>query len=66
LQIYQSEERQFRGGLTTYVLVLQRQNELWAARSREIQARTNLNKAISNFNRALGRTLAVNNVEVSK
>jgi len=65
-QIYASEERQFRGGLTTYTLVLQRANELWAARSREIQARTNLNKAISNFNRSLGRTLAVNNVEVSK
>lgn len=65
-QLYESEQRQFRGGLTTYYLVLQRQTELSAARGREIQARTNLNKAISTFNRTLGRTLTVNNVEVSK
>ena len=65
-QLYASEERQFRGGLTTYYLVLQRQTELSAARGREIQARTNLNKAISTFNRSIGRTLATHNVEVSK
>jgi outer membrane protein TolC len=65
-QLYASEERQFRGGLTTYYLVLQRQTELAAARGREVQARTNLNRAISAFNRSLGRTLAVNNVEVTK
>jgi len=65
-ELYASEERQFRGGLTTYYLVLQRQTELAAARGREVQARTNLNKAISTFERATGRTLIVNNVEVSK
>jgi len=65
-ELYASEERQFRGGLTTYYLVLQRQTELAAARGREVQARTNLNKAISTFNRSTGRTLAANNVEVSK
>ena len=65
-EIYASEERQFRGGLTTYFLVLQRQTELAAARGREVQARTNLNKAISTFNRSTGRTLESNNVEVSK
>ena len=65
-ELYASEQRQFRGGLTTYYLVLQRQTELAAARGREVQARTTLNKAISIFNRTLGRTLAVNNVEVSK
>jgi HAE1 family hydrophobic/amphiphilic exporter-1 len=65
-EIYASEVRQFRGGLTTYYLVLQRETELAAARGREAQARTNLNKAISTFNRSTGRTLIVNNVEVSK
>lgn len=65
-ELYASEERQFRGGLTTYYLVLQRQTELAAARGREVQARTNLNKAISIFNRSTGRTLIANNVEVSK
>jgi HAE1 family hydrophobic/amphiphilic exporter-1 len=65
-QIYESEQRQFRGGLTTYFLVLQRQTELATARGREVQARTDLNKAISEFNRSIGRTLAANSVEVSK
>jgi hypothetical protein len=36
------------------------------ARGREIQAQTDLNKAVSDFNRATGRTLAANNVTVSK
>jgi outer membrane protein TolC len=65
-QLYASEERQFRGGLTTYFLVLQRQTELAAARGREVQARTNLNRTISTFNRSIGRTLGTYHVEVSK
>lgn len=65
-ELYASEQRQFRGGTTTFYLVLQRQTELTAARGRELQSRTDLNKAISEFNRAIGRTLSVNNVTVSK
>lgn len=65
-ELYASEQRQFRGGTTTFYLVLQRQTELTAARGRELQSRTDLNKAISEFNRALGRTLSVNNVTVTK
>lgn len=65
-ELYASEQRQFRGGTTTFYLVLQRQTDLTAARGRELQARTDLNKAISEFNRAMGKTLVVNNVTVSK
>jgi outer membrane protein len=65
-ELYASEQRQFRGGTSTFYLVLQRQTELAAARGREIQARTDLNKAISEFNRAIGATLSTNNVTVSK
>ena len=65
-ELYASEERQFRSGTTTFYLVLQRQTELTAARGREIQARTDLNKAISEFQRAIGNTLTVNNVTVTK
>lgn len=65
-ELYASEQRQFRGGTTTFYLVLQRQNELNTARGRELQSRTDLNKAISEFHRAIGKTLAVNNVTVSK
>lgn len=63
-QLAESEERQFRAGTTTFYLVQQRQTELIAARSRELQAQTDLNKAISDFNRVIGRTLAENNIEL--
>lgn len=65
-ELYASEERLFRGGTSTFFLVAQRQTELAAARAREIQARTDLNKAISIFQRSIGNTLTVNNVTVAK
>lgn len=64
-QLYQSEERRFRAGTTTFFLVQQRQTELLTARSRELQAQTDLNKAISEFQRSTGTTLTANNVTVS-
>lgn len=64
-QLYESEQRQFRAGTTTLYLVLQRQTELLVARSRELQAQTDLNKAISEFRRATGTTLSANNVSVA-
>ncbi len=64
-QLYASEERQFRAGTTTFFLVLQRQTELITARGRELQAQTDLNKSISEFQRAIGTTLTANNVTVS-
>jgi len=65
-ELYNSEQRQFRGGTSTFFLVLQRQTALAVARASELNARTILNKAISAFNRAIGRTLTVNNVTVSR
>jgi outer membrane protein TolC len=65
-QLYASEQRQFQAGTTTLFLVLQRQTELLSARSRELQAQTDLNKAISEFQRATGTTLSANNVTVSQ
>lgn len=65
-ELYASEQRQFRAGTTTFYLVLQRQTELTAARGREIQAQTDLNKAVSEFQRSIGATLTVNHVTVSK
>jgi len=63
-QQYESEQRQFRAGTTTVFLVLQRQTDLLAARARELQAQTDLNKAIAQFQRATGNTLTVNNVAI--
>jgi outer membrane protein len=61
-QLAESEERQFRAGTTTFYLMQQRQIELVAARGRELQAQTDLNKSISEFHRAIGNTLAANNI----
>lgn len=65
-QLYESEQRQFRAGTTTLFLVLQRQTDLLAARGRELQAQTDLNRAISDFEHAMGTTLTANNVTVSE
>jgi HAE1 family hydrophobic/amphiphilic exporter-1 len=65
-QLYDSEVRQFRAGTTTLYLVLQRQNDLIAARGRELQAQTDLNRAISDLQHAMGTTLSANNVTVSE
>jgi HAE1 family hydrophobic/amphiphilic exporter-1 len=64
-QLYESEQRQFRAGTTTFYLVLQRQTELLVARSRELQAQTDLNVAVSEFQRATGTTLTANSVDIS-
>lgn len=64
-QLYQSEQRQFQAGTTTFYLVQQRQTELITARGRELQAQTDLNRAISEFQRSIGSTLSANNVTVS-
>ncbi len=65
-QLYDSEQRQFRAGTSTVFLVFQRQNDLITARGRELQAQTDLNKAISTFQRATGTTLTANSVEITK
>ncbi len=65
-ELYASEQRQFRVGTTTFYLVLQRQTELTAARGRELLSQTDLNKAISEFQRAIGTTLSANNVTVTR
>lgn len=65
-ELYSSEQRQFRSGTTTFYLVLQRQTDLARARSLELQARASLNRAISEFQRAIGATLTANKVTVSK
>jgi HAE1 family hydrophobic/amphiphilic exporter-1 len=61
---YESEQRKFQAGLTTVFLVLQRQQELIAARGREVQAQTDLNKAIADFQRATGSTFKAHNITV--
>lgn len=65
-ELYDSEQRQFRAGTVTFFFVTQRLVDLTLTRAREVQAQADLNKAISAFHRATGRTLTVNNVTVTK
>jgi len=63
-QLYESEQRRLQNGTSTVFLVLQRQQELVAARGRELQAQTDLNKAIANFHRATGNTLQTHDITI--
>jgi outer membrane protein TolC len=60
---YQSEQRKLDEGQSDIYKVLERQTALSVARSNELRARTELNKAIADLQRATGTTLSENNVE---
>jgi outer membrane protein len=60
---YQSEQRKLDEGQSDIYKVLERQTALSVARSNELRARTELNKAIADLQRATGTTLSDNNVE---
>jgi outer membrane protein TolC len=64
--VYASEVRKFHAGESTTFLVLQRQTELSQARGRELQAQTDLNKAVVELQRVQGTILATNNVDLQK
>ncbi|HEX8368266.1 MAG TPA: TolC family protein [Pyrinomonadaceae bacterium] len=63
-QLYASEQRRLQNGTSTVYLVLQRQQELVASRARELQAQTDLNIAIANFQRSTGNTFQAHNITV--
>jgi HAE1 family hydrophobic/amphiphilic exporter-1 len=60
---YESEQRKLDNGQSDIYRVLERQTALTAARSAELRAQTELNKAISDLQRATGNSLKANNVE---
>jgi HAE1 family hydrophobic/amphiphilic exporter-1 len=64
-QVFASESRKFHNGESTTFLVLQRQVELAQNRGRELQAQTNLNKAVVELQRVSGDILTANNVNLS-
>jgi len=61
---YESEQRKLDNGQSDTYKVLDRQTALTAARSNELRARTDLNKAIAELQRATGSSLKANDVEV--
>jgi outer membrane protein TolC len=62
--VYASEVRRFHSGASTTYLVLQRQVELEQARGQELQAQTDLNKAVVELQRVEGTILTDNGVKV--
>jgi outer membrane protein len=60
---YESEQRKLDEGQSDIYKVLERQTALTVARSNELRARTELNKAIADLQRATGSTLTENNVQ---
>jgi outer membrane protein TolC len=60
---YSSEQRQFQAGTSSVFLVLQRQTDLIAARSREIRAKADVGNAIADFDRATARTLTTQKID---
>jgi HAE1 family hydrophobic/amphiphilic exporter-1 len=63
---YESERRKLDEGQSDIYRVLDRQTALSVARSTELRARTELNKAITDLQRAEGNILKENNIETTK
>jgi len=61
---YASEQRQFDAGVSTVFLVLQRQTTLINSRSQYVRAETDLRSAVARLNRAMGRTLEIQGVDI--
>lgn len=64
-QVLASEQRRFRNGASTTFLVLQRQVQLQENRGRELQAQTDVNKAVVELERVSGTILRDNNVNLT-
>lgn len=60
---YASEQRKLDSGQSDIYKVLERQTALTTARSNELRAQTELNKAIADLQRATGNSLKDNNVQ---
>jgi len=60
---YESEQRKLEAGQSDIYRVLERQTALMFARSSELRAQTELNKAIADLQRATGNSLKANDVE---
>lgn len=64
-QTLDAEQKKFLLGASTTFVVVQTERDLATARSAEVRAMANLAEAKVNFDRALGRTLAVNRIDVA-
>lgn len=56
---------QWFAAIVVFLFLWNLRSTIIAARGRELQAQTDLNKAISEFQRATGTTLSANNVDIT-
>jgi len=64
-QVYASEQRRFAAGTSTTFLVLQRSLDVANQRGRELQAQTDLNKAVVELQRVAGTIFVQNKIDVT-
>jgi outer membrane protein TolC len=64
-QALSAEQTRFQLGASTIFLVVQAQRDLSTAASAEVRAQVNLMEANAAFERAMGRTLEANRIEIS-
>lgn len=62
--LYDSERRQLTEGTSTTYLVLERQTTLVQAQGNEVQAQTDLNRAVSNLQTSIGTSLVANSISL--
>ena len=63
---FDSEQRRLQVGLTSVFELFSKQTNLVAAQGREIQARTDLRKAVIEMERSMGRTFDVYQIDIKK
>jgi outer membrane protein len=64
-QTFDAEQKKYQLGASTVYLVIQTQRDLIAAQSTELRALADLAEAKANYERAVGRTLEVNRVNIA-
>jgi outer membrane protein len=64
-QTFDAEQKKYQLGASTVYNVILTQRDLISAQGAEIRAKANLAEAKANYERALGRTLDVNNVTIA-
>jgi outer membrane protein TolC len=64
-QTLDAEQKKFQLGASTIFLVIQAQRDLATARSNEVRSLVNFTEAKVNFDRALGRTLEENRIDIA-
>src|SRR5258706_3507151 len=64
-QTFDAEQKKYQLGASTVYLVIQTQRDLISAQGTELRALANLEEAKANYERAVGRTLEVNQVTIA-